>query len=436
MSTGHPDDPSRRRFLGVMAAGAVGGVAATSLVACSEHGERVSPAASGQRPATSLAVRGGSPGTAARRLVVIELPGGNDGLSTLVPIGSGRYHDLRPTLALSGDQVIGFDHGWGLNSALAPLQAQGLAVVAGVGVREPSLSHFDMLDRWWTGVPNPSTASPTGFLGRLCDRLGTAESITGMTIGILPSRAMRGVTGNTTARPDVDGPSSPAGASTVATQRLLATFGQVGAARSGSPLEAAARSGVERMLAENRALAGLPPRSGSYPAASGSTSDEASVRFGEQLALAARFLRSELGVRVVHISVAGVNFDTHDDHAAQHRRALDVIVPNLEAFRADLAAHGVADEVLIATTSEFGRRVAEHNGGLDHGAASCALLMGPVAAGLHGEPPSLTKLDRDGNLTAALGFDRYYATLAEWMGVDPADVLASRPRSISGVLTT
>ena len=36
-----------------------------------------------------------------RILLLVELKGGNDGLNTVVPT-DGRYHDLRPRLALRG----------------------------------------------------------------------------------------------------------------------------------------------------------------------------------------------------------------------------------------------------------------------------------------------------------------------------------------------
>ncbi len=67
----------------------------------------------------------------------------------------------------------------------------------------------------------------------------------------------------------------------------------------------------------------------------------------------------------------------------------------MSAFHQDLAAHDLADWVLIATWSEFGRRPHENDsGGTDHGAASpLVLIRDPVRSGLHGEEPSLTDLN-------------------------------------------
>ncbi|MEQ1699734.1 MAG: hypothetical protein ABMA25_06470, partial [Ilumatobacteraceae bacterium] len=72
--------------------------------------------------------------------------------------------------------------------------------------------------------------------------------------------------------------------------------------------------------------------------------------------------------------------------------------------------------------------------GLDHGTASMAMLMGPVNPGLYGEHPSLTDLDDNGDLIATMGFDQYYASVAEgWFGVPAGDVLGGSPALIEGL---
>ncbi len=67
----------------------------------------------------------------------------------------------------------------------------------------------------------------------------------------------------------------------------------------------------------------------------------------------------------------------------------------------------MADEVLVATTSEFGRRVPDNeSNGLDHGAGSFVMLLGPVNQGFVGDYPDLTTLDRDDNIVATVAHER------------------------------
>ena len=106
----------RRLVQSLVAAGA----SAPLFSACSAAVEEAAPAGLG--PTTSDPRVGSAEPTgrlldsadARRILVIVDLQGGNDGLSTLVPAGSGRYHDLRPDLAvqepLSIDDEVGLKH--------------------------------------------------------------------------------------------------------------------------------------------------------------------------------------------------------------------------------------------------------------------------------------------------------------------------------------
>jgi hypothetical protein len=121
------------------------------------------------------------------------------------------------------------------------------------------------------------------------------------------------------------------------------------------------------------------------------------------------------------------DFDTHDDHTARHDRLLRQLDQAVDAFLSDLQARGIADKVLLAMTSEFGRRVLDNeSNGLDHGAGNFLFLLGPVGGGLYGEYPDLAvdRLDRDQNLVATVSMADYYASLAEdWFGVPSSEVI-------------
>ena len=132
--TGRDRLPSRRQVLAGLGLGSLGIAAA-----CSPG------SADGGRTASAPAAPAVRAGVDPRRvLVVVELVGGNDGLSTLVPADSGRYHDLRPTVAIPDDRLVPFTDGFALNAQLQPLLDGGLTVVDGIGDRSGTLSHFDM----------------------------------------------------------------------------------------------------------------------------------------------------------------------------------------------------------------------------------------------------------------------------------------------------
>ena len=169
----------RRRFLrlaglGVAAAASAGGI--YDLLRSDEPADKQPPLP---------ALRGKiapNPNLAQRTLVVIELTGGNDGLNTVAPLGDGRYHDLRPNVALAATDVVDLGDGMGLHRGLAPLLPQ-LALLQGVGASASDLSHFEMMQRWWRGDPDGRSNESSGFLGRCCDVVSVGQPIVGVTIG-------------------------------------------------------------------------------------------------------------------------------------------------------------------------------------------------------------------------------------------------------------
>src|SRR5262245_465817 len=56
-----------------------------------------------------------------RTLVVVTLYGGNDGLATVIPYADPAYHDARPGLSYSAEQVHRLDDHTGLSPSLTGL---------------------------------------------------------------------------------------------------------------------------------------------------------------------------------------------------------------------------------------------------------------------------------------------------------------------------
>ncbi|HEU5439901.1 MAG TPA: DUF1501 domain-containing protein, partial [Ktedonobacterales bacterium] len=119
-------------------------------------------------------------------------------------------------------------------------------------------------------------------------------------------------------------------------------------------------------------------------------------------------------------------FDTHATQADTQSTLLQELAEGLAAFYNDLTAHNAAENVVVMTWSEFGRRVEENgNAGTDHGTAAPLFVLGDaVQGGIYGEPPDLTRLDNAGNLQFTTDFRAIYATVLDrWLGAPSSAVL-------------
>lgn len=404
----------------------VGASAANADAPASTLGERTSVSTDPIAPPAVAATS--DPGQ--RLLVVIEMGGGNDGMSTLVPYGMGEYYDLRPRTAIGVDDVLALDDRFGFNGKLGNVHRRGAAVFQGVGTPEPDGSHFEMMARWWNGSPTRAGAFDTGFLGRLADAIGD------------PSAAAVAVSIGSGAHPSLISRKAP----TLSIPNAY-SFGYLVGAGDDDPFRQAFQRGYigfGKGEASNRyaeLLRSLKGQSVDFANGFGAFDPDGENSYpgselGRGLRLAAHMLAADNGVRIVHVPM-NEDFDTHDDHLGRHPQLMESLDSSVEAFFADIEARGLADRVLVMTTSEFGRTARDNaSGGLDHGTASMAMLLGPINAGLYGEHPSLTDFDDNGDLIATMQFDQYYATVAEgWFGVPAGDVVAAGTAPIAGVFT-
>lgn len=427
--------------IGTYAAGRGGAPSSSGVLATASDGT-LTPAPSGRRapspeaaaPMTSLdapPVSVGAPtdDRGQRLLVVVEMAGGNDGMSMMVPYGDGAYYDLRRYTSIAPADVLALDDRVGFHPALTSLHARGAAVVQGVGSFDSDGSHFEMLARWWAGTPSSGGGRDSGFLGRLADAIGdpSAPAVAlSVGSGATPAIASRSV--GTLAIPGANAAGYLAGAGDDDPFRRLFQEG-FAAFGTGTP-----------MFELDERIRRLKTQSASFAAVLNELADEEgdggypSSDLGQGLRLAAQLFGGDQGVRIVHVPMHQ-DFDTHDDHNGRYPGLMQDFDTSVQAFLDDLAARGLSDRVLLMTTSEFGRTARDNDsGGLDHGTASHALLVGPVNAGRFGEHPSLTDLDDNGNLRATVGLDQYYATVAEgWFGVPASEVLDTGATAIPGI---
>ena len=382
-------------------------------------------------PAFEEGVARAQTGRAGTVLVNVFLDGGADSMSILAPTGDPRYRSLRPNLALpDGGRVFAEDHRLTWHPAagpLATLHGEGkLTVLPAVGYDHPDQSHFVSRHFWEVGTLDPGLR--TGWLGRLLDRIGTADNpLQGVSMGgsLGPSLAASRVPVAAVDAPEDFGFWAP-GSWGPPGDLAIPAFADVGRALAGARDPAVAQAARAAAFAGGvrKALApfgkdGEPtytPRA-AYP----SSNEE---RFPKRLAGLAAMLGAGLPIRCATLSAPGA-WDTHADQATTLTENLTLTATSLYAFQRDLEARGIADRVLTLVWSEFGRRAAENGSGTDHGAAGIGFVIGTRTTGrMVGEFPGLSTLDEHGNLRATSDFRGLYASLtADWFGVDPASVL-------------
>ena len=446
---------TRRRFLtGLGAAGtlAAGGYAVS--VWARDGGDGARRASSSSRPTNAAPSSTVTPRlddvATGRTLVVLELGGGNDGLSFVVPHADRRYRDLRPTLGI--DDPLDLDGEIGLNPALTSLAAEWgagrLAVVEGIGYPNPDLSHFASLAVWWSG--DPDAAGGAGWLGRYLDAtVGFDDPLAAITIGSGPSAVLAGDASFATSIADASGlqPELPIdeatrdllmeawagfGADTRGPGGATGTSGQTGGGTAAT--ERIRRAVAETVRARSRLAGILSDASAAGPvggSASGDRGANARARGGAgdlagALGLAATLAGSAEPPRLIHVRAPG-DFDTHQSQAGRYPALMEQLEVGLAGYLSTLEANGASDRTVLMTTSEFGRRAQENGDGTDHGTAAPHLVLGEaVKGGRYGEPPDLGHLDADGNLVHTVDYRAFYATVLEgWLGADPEAVLGA-----------
>jgi uncharacterized protein (DUF1501 family) len=362
-----------------------------------------------------------------RVLVMIQLAGGNDGLRTVIPISDPKLHDLRPKLAdMSVGAALPLGNDWGLNQNLKGVKSlwdQGkVAIVQGVGYPNPSFSHFESIRVWETG--DPTRRQVDGWLGRTLQQAydSYGHPLAGCACGAtdVPG-ALRDLQATVTVINNQKEFGFTGGAEVEAA---------VGALYKGTPGIYGAL--FDTAVATARETVSTLRQSDSQYQPKAQYSDAAKLVYSSKnqlaaaLELASELITTNTGVKLLHVTLGG--FDTHYTELTRHDDLMGYLDQAVSAFYQDLAAHGMAGKVLVATWSEFGRRPKENaSGGTDHGAASPLILIGdPVKGGMYGEAPALSKLDSTGNLQYTVDFRSVYQEiLGAHLGADPAEILGA-----------
>src|SRR5438445_4236438 len=359
-------------------------------------------------------------------LVMIQLGGGNDGLQTVVPMSSSQYHDFPPQLSAVAAKAQPISKDLGLHENLKGMKAlydaDKVAIVQGVGYPNPSFSHFDSIRVWETA--DPARKAQDGWLGAAIAKNydSAGHPLVGCACGTTNIPGMlRDLQATLTVIDNVNTFGFQGGQNV---ENVMGTLYRNTPGIYGALFDSSMTT-VRDTVAQLRTSSAKYTPKGSY-------SDKVNLVYSSKnqlaaaLQLAAELIVTGTGVKLLHVTLGG--FDTHYTELNRHDDLMGYLDSAVSAFYQDLAAHNMADKVLIATWSEFGRRPKENaSGGTDHGAAAPLLLIGdPVNGGLYGDEPSLTTLDSTGNLKYAVDFRSVYQEiLSGHLGADSSKILGT-----------
>jgi uncharacterized protein (DUF1501 family) len=299
-----------------------------------------------------------------KRLLVVILRGGMDGLSAVPAIGDPTYAGLRGRLALprSGQgAALSLDDAFALHPSLPKMHALYLAgellPIHACATAYRERSHFDAQNVLETGAAAPF-ARTEGWLNKALGALPRARPEMGMALSAQAPLILRGstpvATWSPSALPDVN---------TDTMSRLLALY---------DARDPALANALESAMSANLV-------------AMDSGADDMSGRGGRNIVpmaqIAARFLKDENGPIAAVMETTG--WDTHANQGVEQgalARNLTQLDNGLDAFKTEMGAEWRNTVVIVAT--EFGRTAAPNGGGgTDHGTGAAAFLAGGAVQG-------------------------------------------------------
>jgi len=295
-----------------------------------------------------------------KRLLVIILRGGLDGLSALPPIGDPNFASVRGRLATPRDAALRLDNTFALHANLPKLHAMygagELLPIHACATAYRERSHFDAQNVLETGAPAPF-ARTSGWLNTALGALPRTRPEMGVALSAQAPLILRGETPVSTwspsALPDV---------STDTIGRLMALY-----------------EATDRNLA-NALSSAMTANSVAMESGAGDMNAR-SRQFAPIAQIAARFLKDPNGPIAAVVEMGG--WDTHANQGLEMgplARNLTSLDDGLDAFKREMGPSWANAVVIVAT--EFGRTAAPNGaGGTDHGTGAAAFLVGGAVRG-------------------------------------------------------
>ncbi|MEM6771249.1 MAG: DUF1501 domain-containing protein, partial [Bacteroidota bacterium] len=363
-----------------------------------------------------------------RVLVLVQLNGGNDGLSTLVPLNHfDRLMQVRSNLLVPENRLLNIDNELAFHPSAAGLhqlyQSGKMAAVQGVAYPDQNRSHFRSTDIW-TSASDADELVTSGWLGRNFARENPAfpdgfpnedaPHPFAVVMGNQVSQTCQGVGTNfSMAVTDPFNLLTLAGGDDAALPDNF--YGEELDFLRTSIVQANAYGEVVKDFAEQgESLVNYPD-----------------TRFANSLKNVAYLISGGLQTNVYVVSLGG--FDTHanqvvngDPESGIYAGLLETLSEGLAAFHQDMEALGLNKRVLSMTFSEFGRRIRSNQSlGSDHGTAAPLFLMGScVRGGVLGDNAEIgTNVSNDEGVAMQYDFRDVYGTVfQDWFELSPETV--------------
>ena len=365
-----------------------------------------------------------------RVLVLIQLDGGNDGLSTLIPID--QYDNLsrhRPDLLIPESSILKLNDHVGLHPSMTGMRGlyeEGkLTAVQGVAYPDQNRSHFRSTDIWQS-ASDADVFVPNGWMGRYYDKYypGYPDDYPNednpdpfaVTVQFTVSDTCQGFSANYSMA--VTDPFNVG-------QIDSATLDQLPNNNFGNEMafliNAIAQTNAYSETVSNAANQGT-----------NIIEYDPGNSLAQQLRTVALLISGGLKTQLYVVRIGG--FDTHANQivtegnptAGAHSNLLGQLSDAISSFQADLRGQGLEERVLGMTFSEFGRQIRENDSlGTDHGTAAPLFLFGScVQGGIIGENPQIrSNVEPQEGVAMQHDFRTIYASvMKDWFELPDEDV--------------
>ena len=369
-----------------------------------------------------------------RKLVLINLAGGNDGLNTIIPINDyDTYANLRPSIKISDsgtnsylmlDNTLPDSQLIGLHPALTGFKSlydKGwMRVLQSVGYPAQNKSHFASTDIYSTGNDGNSwsNGNESGWIGRFMETYYANELNNLYPLGVQ--------IGSNKTSLGFHGEAEHGLAINISGQDPSGFYSELNGL-GGTPPSVIPNSdyGLElQYIIDTDRLSNQYSQAISNAFNSGNnTSSYPDTDLSNQLKTVARLISGGLETKIYIVRIGG--FDTHNNQnegantiQGKHNDLLTEVSEAIEIFFNDLDSQSLSDDVVGLTFSEFGRKAKENgNFGTDHGEIAPMFVFGkPINGGVSGNNVDLSEATSDNNFqlkTVQFDYRQTFGTLLQ-----------------------